>query len=172
MADTRADALHFFVAKVVSEAERQGLALSDAERKMLRWSEVEPGCVSGPMATAELAGEVSDDEYEAKISRLLEGAYERDIASDDGTRDAYKRAYSVLKAGDYYLLVMIDRALGRRLRPWWHFSVSCHSGGTPGGAGGAATWAWGGGHWGRGGWPCGTPSNERMKQTSLSATPG
>jgi hypothetical protein len=34
----------------------------------------------------------------------------------------YRHAYSVLKRGDHYLLVMIDQGLKRHLRPWWKFS--------------------------------------------------
>jgi hypothetical protein len=117
-----AAALTFFVAKVLTEAEHQGIPLSEAERKMLSWSEVEPGCVADPAVAEQLASELTDEEYEAKIAGLLEAAYKRDIGADKAESDAYKQAYAMLKGGDYYLLVMIDRALGRRLRPWWRFS--------------------------------------------------
>ena len=124
MVQTPDESRRFFVEKVVAQAEHQHVSLSVNERKMLDWSEVEPGCVADPKVAAGLASEMSDDAYEAKISGLLEAAYERDIAADPGAKDAYRQAYSVLKRGDYYLLVMIESALGRRLRRWWQFSLS------------------------------------------------
>jgi hypothetical protein len=121
---TADEAKQFFIEKIVAEAERQAVSLSANERAMLNWSEVEPGCVADPELAEALAREISDDDYEAKISRLLVGAYEHDLGADGAAKDAYRRAYSVLKNGDYYLLVMIDHALGRRLRRWWQFSMS------------------------------------------------
>jgi hypothetical protein len=32
------------------------------------------------------------------------------------------RRHSVLKHGDHYLLIIIERGLKRYLRPWWKFS--------------------------------------------------
>ena len=124
MAQTPDEARRFFIEKVVAQAEHQHMPLSVNERKMLDWSEVELGCVSDPKVAAGLASEMSDDAYEAKISGLLEAAYQRDIAADPQARDDYRQAYSVLKRGDYYLLVMIESALGRRLRRWWQLSIS------------------------------------------------
>jgi hypothetical protein len=121
---TKDEARRFFVGKIVAEAERSGLALSTNERKMLDWSEVESGCVADPKVAEELSSEISDAAYEAKVSRLIEAAYERDVATDSGSRAAYRDAYSVLRQGDYYLLVMIEQGLGRRLRRWWQFTMS------------------------------------------------
>jgi hypothetical protein len=121
---TADEARRFFIGKIVAEAERQGISLSANEQRMLSWSEVEPGCVADPALAEALAREISDDAYEAKVRGLLEAAYERDVSSDGAAKDVYRRAYSVVKNGDYYLVVMIDQALGRQLRRWWRFSVS------------------------------------------------
>jgi hypothetical protein len=45
-------------------------------------------------------------------------------AADAEAKEPYRGAYSVLKRGDYYLVVMVDQALGGRLRRWWQFSMS------------------------------------------------
>jgi hypothetical protein len=124
MAETQGDAKRFFVAKVLAEAQHQGVALSESERQMLSWSESDPEFKADPALVEQLAAEISDEDYEAKIRGLLEAAYRRDVGSDAAQRDAYRHAYSVLKRGDHYLLVMIDQALGRRLRPWWRFSLT------------------------------------------------
>jgi len=125
MIQTQADAKRFFVVKVVAEAKAQGLELSDAEQRMLSWSESDPDFTPDPALAERLAAEISDAEYESKIARLLAGAFQRDIAvGGAAAKESYREAYAVLKQGDHYLLVMIDRALGRRLRPWWRFSIS------------------------------------------------
>ena len=72
--------------------------------------------------SSSIAAEISDADYEAKIAGLLERAYKHDVARDPMRRDTYREAYMVLNQGDHYLLVMIDRALGRHLRPWRDFS--------------------------------------------------
>ena len=118
------EARHFFVQKIVAQAEREGVSLSANERRMLDWSEVEPGCESDTELAEALASEISDEAYEEKIRRLLEAAYWTDIGVDLRAKDAYRAAYSVLNRGDYYVLIMIEAALGRRLRRWWQFSMS------------------------------------------------
>ena len=55
---------------------------------------------------------------------MLEAAYWTDIGVDLRAKDAHRAAYSVLNRGDYYVLIMIEAALGRRLRRWWQFSMS------------------------------------------------
>jgi hypothetical protein len=120
---TKDEARRFFIDRLIAEAERSGVALSVNERKTLDWSEVEPGCVSDPTVAEALSQEISDEAYEAKICRLLEAAYEHDVTADAGAKAAYRDAYSLLKQGDYYLLVMIEEALGRRLRRWWQLTT-------------------------------------------------
>jgi len=61
--------------------------------------------------------------YEAKVCRLLAAAYERDLSTDAAAKDSYRVAYSILKRGDYYLMVMIEHVLGGRLRRWSQFSA-------------------------------------------------
>jgi hypothetical protein len=121
---TADEAKRFFIAKIIAEAERQAISLSANEQSMLNWSEVAPGCVADPALAEAVAREISDDAYEAKVRRLLEAVYKRDVSSDGAAKESYRRAYSVLKNGDYYLVAMIDQALGHRLRRWWHFSTS------------------------------------------------
>jgi hypothetical protein len=120
---TRDEARGFFISRLVAQAEREGVALSANERKMLDWSEVEMGCVADPEVAEGLAAEMSDQAYEAKMSRLLDAGYATDLAADPAAKDAYREAYSVLKQGDYYLLIMVEQALGRRLRRWWQISL-------------------------------------------------
>ena len=122
MFSTEGQAKRFFVERVVAQAAFEQLPLSDAERRMLSWSESDPEYQVDESLPAQLEAEISDEDYEAKIGGLVQRAYERDTASDSGASKRYKDAYWVLKQGDHYLLIIIERALRRYLRPWWKFS--------------------------------------------------
>ena len=95
--------------------------LSDSERQMLSFSESDPEFIVDPALVNKLAAEISDEDYERKIGGLLKRAYQRDLARNSVARDTYREAYTVLNQGDHYLLIMINQALGRQLRPWWAF---------------------------------------------------
>ena len=60
MTPTPDEARQFFISRINTEAERQGISLSQNERTMLNWSEVEPGCVADPQVAKALAHEISD----------------------------------------------------------------------------------------------------------------
>jgi hypothetical protein len=116
---TQAEAKRFFVERVLAQARAEQLQLSPAEQGMLSWSESDPSFTPDPALVEQLATEVSDEEYEGKIAGLLERSYRHDLTADSANGDRYREAYSVLTRGDHYLVVMIRRALGRYLRPWW-----------------------------------------------------
>jgi hypothetical protein len=123
MQPTSEDARRFFIDRILAEGERQGVPLSNNERRMLNWSETEPGCVAHPELAEALAREISDRAYEAKVSRLLAAAYERDLSTTAAAKELYREAYTVLKRGDYYLTVMVEQALRATLRRWWEFTA-------------------------------------------------
>jgi hypothetical protein len=123
MIRTPTEARRFFVDRVLAEARHQGLALTVAEQQMLGWSESAPDSTADPALVDRLAAEVSDEDYESKVGSLLAAALARDLQADKHALDDYRRAHALLRQGDYYILVMIDRALGRRLRPWWKFPL-------------------------------------------------
>ena len=116
---TQGEAKRFFVERVLAQARAEQVALSPAEQGMLSWSESDPAFTADPALVEQLAAELSEEAYEAKVAGLLERSYQRDLTSDGTVRDRYREAYSVLSLGDHYLLVMIRRALGRHVRPWW-----------------------------------------------------
>ena len=116
---TPAEANQFFVEKVLAQARAEQVRLSPAEQAMLRWSESDPTFEPDPILVEKLATEISDEDYEIKVAGLLERSYRRDLTSDGAARERYRNAYSVLTQGDHYLLVMIRRAIGHHLRPWW-----------------------------------------------------
>jgi hypothetical protein len=62
-----------------------------------------------------------DEEYEAKIAGLIERSWKHDVAADANAATRYREAFRTLKQSDHYLLIMIERALRKHLRPWWAF---------------------------------------------------
>jgi hypothetical protein len=123
MIHTQTEAKRFFVERVVQRARDEGAALSEAERGMLPWSESDPEFVADPQLAAQLASEMSDEEYEAKIAALLDRRFAEEVAADPGAKDTWQHAFSVLNAGDHYIAIMIHRAVGARLKlkRWWEF---------------------------------------------------
>jgi hypothetical protein len=118
---TQAEAKRFFADKVVQQALADAVALSDVERQMLLWSECDPTFRADPTLVDKLASEISDEEYEAKISGLLQRALEREVAVNARAIDQWRQARTLLKEGDHYILVFVDRAAGRKLRRVWEF---------------------------------------------------
>ena len=119
--NTQSEAKRFFATKVIDRARTEGVALSEAERRMLYWSESDPEFKADPKLVEQLASEMSDEEYEAKIATLLRNSFATDSATDSRTREVWQQARSVLNQGDHYILIMVDRAVGRTLKRWWEF---------------------------------------------------
>jgi hypothetical protein len=118
---SQGQAKRFFVGRIVTQAARDGRPLSDAEQWMLSFSESDPEFVVDPARVERVQNEITDEDYESKVAGLLQRAWNHDVSSDPNARERYCEALRVLNQGDHYLSVMIDRALGRELRPWWAF---------------------------------------------------
>jgi len=121
MVRTQSEAKRFFVDKVVAQAGVERLPLSDAERQMLSWSESDPDSVVDPRLPEQLASETSDEEYEKKVVGLLARGFTADVAARPEAESQWKQAADVLHEGDHYVLVMLDEAVGARLKRWWQF---------------------------------------------------
>jgi hypothetical protein len=121
MFQTPLQARQFFEDKIAQQADLEGVPLSSDERLMLTWSESEPDSIADPELVDRLAAEISDEDYEAKMAGLLERSYAADLARDSSAKATWTDAFRALKPADYYVGVMVDRALGRRLTPWWAY---------------------------------------------------
>ena len=118
---TETEARQFFVERIVQQAQREGVSLSDDERQMLLWSESARDSVADPALAERLAAQISDADYESKIVGLLRSSFRADDAIDPSAKGVWGTALSVLRQGDHYILVMINEAIGRQLKPWWQF---------------------------------------------------
>ena len=121
MVESQTEAKRFFVEKVLRQAQVEALLLSDAEQRMLSWSESDPDIVIDPHLPGRLAAEMSDAEYESKITGLLRRSFAADVAANPDDEAQWKQAAAVLHQGDHYILVMLDAAIGGRLKRWWQF---------------------------------------------------
>ena len=64
---------------------------------------------------------MSDEEYEQKVTGLLERRFAAEVDSDPAAEAQWKQAAEVLHQGDHYILVMLHEAVGSRLKRWWQF---------------------------------------------------
>ena len=114
------EAKDFFVARIVEQAARETVALTEPERIMLHFTE--QGDFDAPLDVIQQFEEQFDsDEYESKIARLLANAYKHDVeqAKKSGgpySKEMYQAAYEVLRKEDHYILVMINQSIGDQLR--------------------------------------------------------
>jgi hypothetical protein len=119
----QSDAKRFIVDRVMRQAESEGVALTNAERHMLGWSESDPDFTPDLSLAEQLEQEQSDEEYERKVAALIRHAFERDGASDSEMRSRYRDAFNKLGEGDHYISIMMKDALGSKLRRgWFHWS--------------------------------------------------
>lgn len=104
---TSESAKHFLLGKLTAQADRDGVALDDIEKRMFVFSEA-----SGKAdfdAQEAFDKNYNDTQYEAKIKKLLRKAYANDKRSTENKRE-WTDALRALSHDDFYGLVMIDQA--------------------------------------------------------------
>jgi hypothetical protein len=118
------DAKEFLVGRIVDEAYREGVSLSEVERNMLYFSETGGAPPDVIDSSHRFDRECDQPEYERKIARLIHNARKRARKEDKQEFDAWSDAIGTLNAEDHYLLVMTRqggatlRPRGDRLRLW------------------------------------------------------
>jgi len=106
------EAKDFLVQQTAEQAQIDGVALSELEKRMMYFTE--SGYVpEDPIAlNEEFERQYETDEYEAKIAKLLNHAYLRARKENEETRRRFDGAIKSLRRGDHYLLVMWDAGSG------------------------------------------------------------
>jgi len=107
-----ATAKQFLISKVIEEAEIEGVALSDIEKKMPQFTEVNSPPPDVHEGNEQFEREYDSNQYEAKIAALLKNARARD-AKNSAIAEPWKDALESLKKEDHYILVMCVEAFGR-----------------------------------------------------------
>jgi hypothetical protein len=117
-------AKEFLASRIVEQAQREGVPLSQIERKMLFFSEV--GWTLPDMIDVSDAfdREYDQDDYEEKITGLIERFDKRIRSENPAEYDDWCAAIRFLKRRDHYINVMISQALprprprGDRMKLW------------------------------------------------------
>ncbi len=99
---TEREAKEFLADKIYQESGLEGAPLSDVERRLLLFSEQDPGSEKG------IPDDVlydTDFDWEARMTALLRQAWQRDKA-DPTERQKYLDAMDRLKSSDHYIQVI------------------------------------------------------------------
>jgi hypothetical protein len=104
------EAKEFLASEIAEEAQREGIAFSEIERKMLYFSET--GWTLPDMMDIydKFDSAYDQDEYEHKVARLIRGAYGRASKDKTGNYEKWWAGIRILDKGDHYLSVMIRLA--------------------------------------------------------------
>jgi len=100
------EAKDFLVQQTAEQARREGVSLSDLEKRMMYFTETEDA-VENPIAlNEEFEAQYDTSQYESKIAGLLGRAYNR--LKEEGSQEiqTWDEAIRELKRGDHYILVM------------------------------------------------------------------
>lgn len=109
------------MSRIVAEARREGVSLTETEEKMLYFSETGwtlPD-ISGVIAAFDRDYDTAD--YAEKIADIVRGFRKYALQYDSAELELWDEAVSCLRNEDHYLLVMVDMAAfdptraGRRL---------------------------------------------------------
>ena len=115
------EAKEFFIQKVLDQARKQNIFLSDVEKQMLSWRDTDPNFYGNHELNQRFKNETSKSEYEKKIARLIRSGYDDDLEANSVARGTYKQAYKAIKSKDYYVFPMVDRAIGKDINKLGYF---------------------------------------------------
>lgn len=104
------EAKEFLISKILAQADREKVSLTEVEHKMLYFSETGWTLPNIMEVSDNFDREYNQNDYEKKIARLIRNETKR-LKKDDGEEFAsWIGAIRRLKKEDHYLSVMIDRA--------------------------------------------------------------
>jgi hypothetical protein len=102
------EAKEFLVSRIVEEASRQHVRLSELERKMLYFSERYPTLPDIMEVNEKFEAEYDSEEYEGKIKGLARKALRHDQKESPENVPLWREAIQMLNKEDHYILVMLD----------------------------------------------------------------
>ena len=96
----------FLVQQTTEQAALENVPLSDLEKRMMYFTEVDE-CPEDPIALNEaFEAEYDTDEYEAKISKLMHHVHKRIKKDNPEAARQWKEAIRELSKGDHYILIL------------------------------------------------------------------
>jgi len=116
------DAKEFLASKIVEESTREGMLLSEIERKMLFFSERGWTLPDMNEVSDAFDREYNQNDYEKKITRVIQGLDKRLRKENPAEYDDWRSAINFLRRKDHYINVMISHAglrpRGDQLKLW------------------------------------------------------
>jgi hypothetical protein len=106
------EAKEFLISKIVEEAQRENISLSDTERKMLYFSETAWSLPNIYEVNEAFERNYSQPEYEAKIAILIRSFRTRNRKPTSQELASWNEALHAIEQEDHYLLVLIKIADG------------------------------------------------------------
>jgi len=117
------EAKTFFIKKVLGQAEKENVGLSDTEKEMLDWEDLDPRYSN--YWNIELAErfekEVNKKNYESKISELIVHAYQDDVNRNRSAKETYRSAFLAIKKGTTYISILVEKGIAMHVARWRHF---------------------------------------------------
>jgi hypothetical protein len=114
------EAKEFLISRIVAEAQRENVLLSEVEGKMLYFTESGWTLPDMTAVSEEFDSEYDQNKYEKKIASLIRNAAKHDRKQSRADYDAWWAAIRFLRREDHYILVMIGiaglRPAGDQLR--------------------------------------------------------
>ena len=99
----------FLVEQATKQAALDNLPLSDLEKKMMYFTESDPVSCADPLELNDaFEAQYDTAEYEAKMSRLLQHAYDRLKVENSDSKRVWDHSVRDLRKGDHYVLVLLD----------------------------------------------------------------
>jgi hypothetical protein len=102
---TPRQAVEFFATKIEQQARSEDVHLTQSEKLMLRFSEVEPDGIKDAALAAQFEDDEKTNDHEEKMGQLLVRAYEQERDHPE-LRQKWTEAKDALKNHDYYIWVM------------------------------------------------------------------
>jgi hypothetical protein len=118
---TAREAKEYLVGRITDEAALEGAPLTEAERKMLYFSERDWTLPDMMEVNSEFERDYNQDEYEEKIGRLVRKIQERQNSGAEQQREEWCSALERLGGEDDYLLTLVDSGcrVGGKNPTWW-----------------------------------------------------
>jgi len=107
---TTRDAKEFLVSRIITESEREGVPLSEVERKMLYFSETAWTLPDIAEVNDTFDREYNQAEYEQKIGKLIRNMCANARADNVEEFGTWTEAVRTIRREDHYLLVLIAAA--------------------------------------------------------------
>ena len=102
------EAKEFLVSRIVEEASRRRVRLSELERKMLYFSEAYPTLPDMMEVSEKFEAKYDSEKYEAKIREIAREAWRHDQEESPENVPLWREAIKLLNKEDHYILVMLD----------------------------------------------------------------